>query len=139
MWKKTDPRPVTVPTDIIILYHPSDLNRIACSCANVTPDGIILAITASGDYVAVRSKDDWVEGWWWAPVPKEEREGTGMTKNQQILLDCAKNAATDAEMFIEGLQEGQSIVQLYDIRGTLRVNLEVALKKLKELEDNNGR
>lgn len=72
MWKKTDPRPVTVPTDIIILYHPADLNRIACSCAVVSPDRRIWAIIASGDYVAVREKDDWPEGWWWAPAPKEE-------------------------------------------------------------------
>lgn len=62
-----------------------------------------------------------------------------MTKNQQILLDCAKSAATDAEMLIEGLREGRSMAEMYDIRGTLRVNLEVALKKLSALEENNGR
>lgn len=55
------------------------------------------------------------------------------------MLDCAKSAATDAEMLIEGLREGRSMAEMYDIRGALRVNLEVALKKLSALEENNGR
>lgn len=62
-----------------------------------------------------------------------------MTKNQQILLDCTKSAAKDAEMLVEGLREGRSMTEMHDLRGTLRVNLEVALKKLKALEESNGR
>lgn len=55
-------------------------------------------------------------------------------KDLGILRRCVEGFEGDADLLIKELEKGRHLSELYDLRGTLEVNLEVALRVVRKLK-----